>query len=140
MAGKTSDRPWAEGFATGSTAASGIIHKQPASSAYGRSDVVPAMNRRNSASRRMVRCYGSRCGTRGRDYPLNRLFSSSWGHRRSHRKVRLHRMSPLFALSRFVRRSPLSFRLSLSRAKTPRAQRVRGSRSCLLGVLCVLRE
>ncbi len=22
----------------------------------------------------MIRCYGSRCGTRGSDYPLNRLF------------------------------------------------------------------
>ncbi len=27
MTGTTSDRPWAEGFATGSTAASGIIHE-----------------------------------------------------------------------------------------------------------------
>ena len=79
MAGKTSDRPSAEGFATGSTAASGIIHRQPASSAYGRSDVVPPMNRRNPAPRRMARYYGSCCGARGRDYPLNRLFSWSGG-------------------------------------------------------------
>ncbi len=27
------------------------------------------MNRRDPASRRMARCYGSRCGTRGNDYP-----------------------------------------------------------------------
>jgi len=73
-AGKISDRPWAEGFATGSTA-SGILHRQLASSAYGRSEVLPPMNRRNPAPRWMVHCYGSRCGARGRDYPLNRLFS-----------------------------------------------------------------
>jgi len=78
-AGKISDRPWAEGFATGSTAASGIIHKEPASSAYGRSDIFPPMNRRNPVPRRMVRGYGSRGGTRGSDYPLNRLFSFSLG-------------------------------------------------------------
>ena len=39
------------------------------------------MNRRNPAPRRMVRCYGSRCGTRGSDYPrtasfLLRLFNA----------------------------------------------------------------
>ncbi len=53
-----------------------ILHQYPASSAYGRSEVFPPMNRRNPASGRMARCYGSRCGTKGSDYPLNRLFSS----------------------------------------------------------------
>ena len=43
---------------------------------------LPPMNRRNPAPRRMVRCYGSRCGTRGRDYPLNRLLSWPSGHTR----------------------------------------------------------
>jgi len=76
MTGKISDRPWAEGFAPGSTAASGIIHKWPASSAYGRSEISPPMNRRNPAPRRMARSCGSRCRTRGSDPPLNRLFSS----------------------------------------------------------------
>ena len=27
----------------------------------------------------MARCYGSRCGARGSDYPLNRLFVFAWG-------------------------------------------------------------
>jgi hypothetical protein len=51
------------------------------SSAYGRSEIVPPMNRRNPAPRRMVRCYGSCCGTRGSDSPLNRLFC--WPSRRT---------------------------------------------------------
>jgi hypothetical protein len=78
MAGKISGRPWAEGFATGSTPTSGTIHKGPASSPYGRSEISPPMNRRNPAPRRMARCYESRCGTRGSDYSLNRLFWSPW--------------------------------------------------------------
>jgi hypothetical protein len=69
MAGNTSDRPWAEGFVTGSPAASGIIPKWLASSAYGRAKIFPPMNRRNPGSRRMARGYGSRCGTRGQRLP-----------------------------------------------------------------------
>jgi hypothetical protein len=68
-AGKTSDRPWAEGFAPDSTAASGILPKEPASSAYGRFEIVPPMNRRNPTPRRMARGYGSRGGARGSDPP-----------------------------------------------------------------------
>ena len=60
--------------------------KRLASSAYGRSEIVPPMNRRNPTPRRRVRCDGSRCGTRGSDSPLNRLFSSP-GDARSPRAV-----------------------------------------------------
>jgi hypothetical protein len=42
-----------------------ILHRGLASSAYGRSEIFPPMNRWYPAPRRMARCYGSRCGTRG---------------------------------------------------------------------------
>ncbi len=86
-AGRTSDRPWAESFATDSTAASGILPKELASSADGRSEIFPPMNRRNPTPGRRARGYGSRCGARGSDSPLNRLLSSPWA-------VRENRMNP----------------------------------------------
>jgi len=86
-AGETSDRPWAEGFAPDSTAASGTLPQELASSADGRSEIVPPMNRRYPTPRRMVRGYGSHGEARGSESPLNRLLSSPWA-------VRERRMSP----------------------------------------------
>ena len=51
-----------------------IIPKRLASSADGRSEIFPPMNRPDPASGRMARGDGSRGGTRGSDSPLNRLF------------------------------------------------------------------
>ena len=76
---------WPERFQTGhGRKASPLVRRRrPASfinsrlrPPMGGLEIFPPMNRRNPASGRMARCYGSRCGTRGSDYPLNRLFSS----------------------------------------------------------------
>ena len=53
-----------------------ILPKWLASSAYGRSEISPPMNRHNPAPRRMARGYGSRGGTEDSDSALNRLFSA----------------------------------------------------------------
>ena len=76
---------WPERFPTGhGRKASPLVQRRRSASfinswlrpPMGGLEIFPPMNRRNPASGRMARCYGSRCGTRGSDYPLNRLCSS----------------------------------------------------------------
>ena len=78
MAGKTADRPWAEGFVTGSTAVPrrATASGQLASSAYGRSAISPPMNRRNPRRDGWSDATGHAVGQGAAIAPLNRLFYS----------------------------------------------------------------